>query len=134
MKNRRAFLTSAAVLGAAAIVNAKPFTIQKNMKLPLIHHAIFWLKNPGSTDDRDKLVEGVKTLAGISKIKQLYVGTVANTEKRDVVDQSWGVSEIMFFDNLEDQASYQSDPIHQAFVKNYSHLWEKVVVYDAMTV
>jgi hypothetical protein len=134
MKNRRAFLTSAAVLGAAAIVNAKPFTIQKNMKLPLIHHAIFWLKNPGSTEDRDKLVEGVKTLAGISKIKQLYVGTVANTEKRDVVDQSWGVSEIMFFDNLEDQASYQSDPIHQAFVKNYSHLWEKVVVYDAMTV
>lgn len=101
---------------------------------PLIHHAIFWLKNPGSTEDRDKLAEGVKTLAGIKKIKQLIVGTVAATEKRDVVDQSWAVSEIMFFDNLEDQASYQSDSIHQAFVKNYSHLWEKVVVYDAMTV
>jgi len=104
------------------------------MKQPLIHHALFWLKNPGSTEDRDKLAEGVKTLAGIKKIKQLYVGTVAATEKRDVVDQSWAVSEIMFFDNLEDQASYQSDPIHQAFVKNYSHLWEKVVVYDAITV
>ncbi|TKK67266.1 Dabb family protein [Ilyomonas limi] len=134
MKTRRAFLTSAAVLGAAAVVSAKPFTTNKNMKQPLIHHAIFWLKNPGSVADRDKLVEGVKTLSGISKIKQLYVGTVANTEKRDVVDQSWGVSEIMFFDNLEDQASYQSDPIHQSFVKNYSHLWEKVVVYDAQTV
>ncbi len=104
------------------------------MKQPLIHHAIFWLKNPGSAADRDKLAEGVKTLAGISKIKQLYVGIVANTEKRDVVDQSWGVSEIMFFDNLDDQSSYQSDEIHQAFIKNYSHLWDKVVVYDAMTV
>ena len=135
MKTRRAFLTSAAVLGAAAVVNAKPFTTTKDMKQPpLIHHALFWLKNPGSTEDRDKLAEGVKTLAGIKKIKQLYVGIVAATEKRDVVDQSWAVSEIMFFDNLEDQASYQSDPIHQAFVKNYSHLWEKVVVYDAMTV
>jgi hypothetical protein len=135
MKTRRAFLTSAAVLGAAAVVNAKPFTITKDMKQPpLVHHAIFWLKNPGSTEDRDKLAEGVKTLAGIKKIKQLIVGTVADTEKRDVVDQSWAVSEIMFFDNLEDQASYQSDPIHQAFIKNYSHLWEKVVVYDAMTV
>jgi hypothetical protein len=134
MKTRRAFLTSAAILGAGAVVNAKPFTTTKDMKQPLIHHALFWLKNPGSTEDRDKLAEGVKTLAGIKKIKQLYVGTVAATEKRDVVDQSWAVSEIMFFDNLEDQASYQSDPIHQAFVKNYSHLWEKVVVYDAMTV
>lgn len=134
MKTRRSFLTSAAVLGAAAVVNAKPFTTKKDMKQPLIHHAIFWLKNPGSTVDRDKLAEGVKTLAGIKKIKQLYVGKVAETEKRDVVDQSWGVSEIMFFDNLEDQASYQSDPIHQAFIKNYSHLWDKVVVYDAMTV
>jgi hypothetical protein len=134
MKTRRAFLTSAAILGAGAVVNAKTFTTKKNMKQPLIHHAFFWLKNPGSTEDRDKLAEGVKTLAGIKKIKQLYVGKVAATEKRDVVDQSWAVSEIMFFDNLEDQASYQSDPIHQAFVKNYSHLWEKVVVYDAMTV
>ena len=131
MKTRRSFLTSAAVLGASAMVSATP--VQKTKK-PLIHHAIFWLKNPASAADRDKLVEGVKTLAGIGKIKQLYVGIVADTEKRDVVDQSWGVSEIMFFDNLENQASYQSDPIHQAFIKNYSHLWEKVIVYDAMTV
>ncbi len=92
------------------------------------------LNKPDSVADRDKLAEGVKTLAGIKKIKTLYVGIVANTEKRDVVDASWGVSEIMFFDNLEDQASYQSDPIHQDFIKNYSHLWAKVIVYDAMTV
>src|SRR6476659_9091791 len=130
MKTRRAFLTSVAILSTGAVVSAKSFTTNKNMKQPLIHHALFWLKNPGSTEDRDKLAEGVKTLAGIKKIKQLYVGTVAATEKRDVVDQSWGVSEIMFFDNLDDQASYQSDEIHQNFIKNYSHLWEKVVVYD----
>lgn len=132
MKTRRFFLASAAVLGASAVVSAAP--AQEKTKKPLIHHAIFWLKNSASNEDRDKLVEGVKTLAGINKIKQLYVGIVADTEKRDVVDQSWGVSEIMFFDNLENQASYQSDPIHQAFIKNYSHLWEKVIVYDAMTV
>lgn len=104
------------------------------MKLPLIHHAIFWLNNPSSAADRDKLVEGVKTLSDIPQIKTLYVGIVADTEKRDVVDASWGVSEIMFFDNLDDQASYQNDEIHQAFIKNYSHLWAKVVVYDAMSV
>ncbi len=104
------------------------------MKKPIIHHAIFWLKNPSSVEDRDKLVEGVKTLSAIKQIKTLYVGVLANTEKRDVVDASWGVSEIMFFDNLEDQASYQGDVIHQSFIKNCSHLWDKVVVYDAETV
>ena len=131
---RRKFITAAATLGAAAVMPSTLFAKHNNMKKPLIHHAIFWLKNPSSMEDRDKLAEGVKTLAGIKQIKTLYVGIVANTEKRDVVDQSWGVSEIMFFDNLADQASYQNDAIHQAFIKNYSHLWQKVVVYDAETV
>ncbi len=130
---RRKGTTAAATLGAAAVVPFTLFAKTKDMKKPLIHHAIFWLKNPSSTQERDKLVEGVKTLADIKQIKTLYVGVVANTEKRDVVDQSWGVSEIMFFDNLEDQASYQDNAVHQSFIKNYSHLWEKVVVYDAMT-
>ena len=94
----------------------------------------FWLKNPGSVADRDKLVEGVKTLSKIEAIKELHVGIVANTEKREVVDASWGVSELMFFNTLEDQASYQNHPIHLEFIKNYSALWSKVVVYDVENV
>jgi hypothetical protein len=99
---------------------------------PLVHHVFFWLKNPGSKEDRDKLVEGVKTLKNIPTVKELHVGVVASTEKRDVVDNSWGVSELMFFDDLQGQATYQSHPIHLEFIKNYGHLWEKVVVYDVM--
>ena len=133
-QNRRTFLTAAATLSAAAVLPSIVTAKETAMKTSLIHHAIFWLKNPSSVEDRDKLVEGVKTLSAIRQIKTLFVGVVANTEKRDVVDASWGVSEIMFFDNLTDQASYQGDAVHQAFIKNYSHLWEKVVVYDAMTV
>ncbi len=88
------------------------------------------MKNPASKADRDQLVAGVKTLRKIKAIKALHVGVVADTEKRDVVDQSWGVSELMFFENLEGQAAYQTHPIHLEFIKNCSHLWEKVVVYD----
>lgn len=82
--------------------------------------------------DRDKLVAGVKTLSKIKTVKELRVGVVASTEKREVVDNSWGVSELMFFDDLEGQASYQTDPIHLEFIKNCEHLWEKVIVYDAI--
>jgi len=79
-------------------------------------------------------VEGVKTLHKIETITELHVGIVANTEKRDVVDQSWAVSELMFFKDLASQATYQNHPVHLEFIKNYSHLWEKVVVYDVAEV
>jgi hypothetical protein len=131
--NRRKFIAAAAALGAGTAASAMPFTRKENKK-PLAHHALFWLKNPASIEDRDKLVEGVKTLAKIETIKEIHVGILANTEKRDVVDASWQVSELMFFSDLAGQASYQTHPIHLDFVKNYSHLWAKVVVYDAMEV
>jgi hypothetical protein len=38
----------------------------------------------------------------------------------------------MFFNDLSSQANYQQHPLHLEFVKNCSHLWAKVVVYDAM--
>jgi hypothetical protein len=129
--NRRKFIATTAAVAAATAVSANT-NIDMKPKYPVVHHALFWLKNPNSLEDRDKLVAGVKTLGKIAVIKELRVGIVASTEKRDVVDNSWAVSELMFFSDLEGQASYQSDPIHQEFIKNCSHLWEKVIVYDAI--
>lgn len=128
--NRRKFIGTAAALAAGSTVYAKNNTMAK--RPPLVHHVFFWLKNPQSTEDRDKLVEGVKTLSKIPTVKELIVGTLASTEKRDVVDTSWAVSELMFFEDLQGQATYQTHPIHLEFIRNYGHLWEKVVVYDAM--
>jgi hypothetical protein len=140
--NRRKFLGAVAALAVGSAASAKPFdnsisefnmtNNKQQNRPPLVHHVFFWLKNPGSKEDRDKLVEGVKTLKNIPTVKELHVGVVASTEKRDVVDNSWGVSELMFFDDLQGQATYQSHPIHLEFIKNYGHLWEKVVVYDVM--
>jgi hypothetical protein len=98
----------------------------------VIHHVFFWLKNPGSAADREQLIAGVKTLSAIETVQGLHVGVVASTEKREVVDNSWDVSELLFFNDLEGQATYQSHPLHVAFIDNYSHLWDKVLVYDAV--
>jgi hypothetical protein len=130
---RRKFLATAATLTAGTAAAALPMQTQEERK-QLVHHVFFWLKNPDSTEDREKLVEGVKTLAKIETIRKLHVGVLASTEKRDVVDTSWQVSELMFFDDTAGQKVYQDHPIHQAFVKNYSHLWAKVLVYDASEV
>lgn len=127
---RRKFIASASLLTLGATANA--FSMEKKEKKVLVHHAIFWLKNPSSVEDRDKLVAGVKSLGKIEQIKKLHVGIPASTEKRDVVDNSFAVSEIMFFDNEADQKTYQDHPIHQKFILEHSHLWERVIVYDAI--
>jgi hypothetical protein len=131
--NRRKFITTTAALAAGTIAaSAMPLTVQEKEEWPVIHHVFFWLKNPSSTEDRDKLVAGVKTLSKIETVRKLRVGVVASTEKRDVVDNSWAVSELMFFSDLAGQATYQTHPVHLEFIKNCSHLWEKVIVYDAV--
>lgn len=135
MKNsRRKFLASSVTMAAGtAAAIALPSSPAKS-KYPLVHHVFFWLKNPGSVADRDRIIEGLKTLRKIEAIKELRIGVVASTEKRDVVDNSWAVSELMFFEDVTGQASYQTHPIHQQFIKDCSHLWDKVIVYDAMDV
>ncbi len=133
MKNqtRRKFIVSALLL---AIGTAASGNIQKKMKTKkakqLSHHVFFWLKNPDSKDDLKKLIEGVRTLEQIESVREFHIGVPASTEKRPVVDSSFSVSELIFFDTVDGQNKYQDHPIHKKFVDECSHLWEKVIVYD----
>ncbi len=99
----------------------------------VIHQVYFWLKRPGSAEDRGQLIEGLRALAGIEVVRSLDIGIPASTEERAVVDSSFDVSELMIFDTVEDQKIYQDHPLHQDFVARCGHLWDKVVVYDSVT-
>lgn len=96
-----------------------------------IHHVYFWLKNPGNSTDKTKLIEGLKKLSKVGTIKKFYIGEPAAT-RREVIDSSYDVSWLLFFDNAADQDSYQTDPIHLKFVEECSSLWQKVTVYDTI--
>jgi hypothetical protein len=109
-------------------------TISPSMPLPdvaekslIVHHVFFWLKKPA---DADKLLEGLKTLRNIPQVKALWIGQPASTKKREVVDNSYHVSELMHFESLAAQKDYQDYPVHQKFIADYGMLWERVVVYD----
>ena len=104
--------------------------IEKN---GFIHHVYFWLKNPESINDLNQLIEGLKKLSVVSTIKNFHIGKPAATN-RGVIDSSYSVSWLLFFDNKEDQDSYQTDSIHLKFVEECSHLWGKVVVYDTIDI
>jgi len=126
--NRREFIATASLLAATPLITDK--MTHNTAASQVVHHVFFWLKNPGSETDRNQLIEGLKTLKAIKEVKQLLIGTPASTEKREVVDNSFDVSELMYFDNVKDQDAYQVHVVHKAFVDKYSHLWNKVIVYD----
>jgi hypothetical protein len=126
---RRKFLSTTSMLALGVSASASSVTKKKNI---LVHHVFFWLKNPSSTDDLKKLIAGVKTLEKIETIRMLHVGVPADTEKRPVVDSSYSVSELIFFDDPKGQSTYQDHPVHKKFVEDCSALWEKVIVYDSL--
>ena len=131
-QTRRSFIAQSAVVGVG--LAASSFTTLSMKEKGVIHHVFFWLKNPASAEDKQKLLAGLETLRKVKTVKKLYIGAPASTEKRDVVDNSFHVSELMFFDDLAGQKAYQDDPIHKQFVADCSHLWEKVIVYDMQEV
>lgn len=130
--NRRKFLATTALVAGSVVTNS--IAAEPNDEKYIAHQVYFWLKNPDSIQERAQLIDGIKTLRNIVSVLKLTVGVVAATEKRPVVDDTWGVSELALFRDLAGQAAYQTDPIHLEFVKNYSHLWSKVVIYDSSEV
>ncbi|MGN6532833.1 MAG: Dabb family protein [Ginsengibacter sp.] len=102
-------------------------------KKGFLHHVFFWLKNPESKSDLEQLIQGLKQLSCASTIKEFHIGKPAGTN-RDVIDTTWSVSWLLLFNNKEDQDIYQTDSVHLKFIKDCSHLWKKVVVYDTINV
>lgn len=133
--SRRTFLAgSLGLVAGATLASAASSESMKGNHPKLVHHVFFWLKNPQSQDDLKKLLAGIKTLEGIETVRGIHIGVPASTEKREVVDNSYSASELLFFDDVAGQDAYQVHPIHQKFVQDCSHLWSKVVVYDSVAI
>jgi len=132
-QNRRKFLALSATLSTGLAASALP-SLKEKEKNGVVHHVFFWLKNPSSKEDLNKLLAGLKTMEKIETVRKIHIGVPAATEQRSVVDGSFSASELLFFDDLAGQKTYQDHPIHQKFIQDCSNLWEKVIVYDAMDI
>jgi Stress responsive A/B Barrel Domain len=130
---RRQFIgnTGKAAIAGTAIFAPSLNSTRPKMENVFIHHVFFWLNNPDSKTDRDKLVEGLNNLSKVKVIQQFHIGQPAETN-RDVIERTYAVSWLLNFANAADQESYQTDPIHLKFVEDYKHLWKKVIVYDSV--
>jgi hypothetical protein len=102
-----------------------------NVKTAFVHTVFFWLKNPDNAAEKAQLEAGLRSISEIDTIKTAYIGQPAATN-RGVIDASYSFSITFIFQNDTDQDVYQTHPIHLAFVDSCKHLWEKVIVYDAV--
>lgn len=130
-------VASASRITILSIISTAPQFIMPSTNTPLpklVHHVFFWLKNPDSKEDLDRLLAGIRTLAAIETVRGLHVGVPASTEKRSVIESSYSASELMLFDDVEGENAYQVHPIHQKFIADCSHLWSRVTVFDSVAV
>lgn len=129
-QSRRKFLQNAgmaSLISVAPIASAEP----ERAKELFIHHVFFYLKNPNNAQDEAKLLEGLKKLTKVPSIDYVHIGTPAKTD-RSVIVRDYTFSWMCFFKNIIEQEIYQTDPLHLKFIEEYSHLWEKVVIYDSV--
>lgn len=127
MTSRRKVLQSLGMAGAVSLFPIH-FTYSKSMAQPLIHQVYFWLHK--ESDLKEFMTDAAPMLGRCKDVSKFIMGTPAPTEKRDVVDHSFHVSCTLFFDSLEAQAAYQTDPLHLEFIEKYSAMWKTVKVYD----
>lgn len=120
-------LAAAGLVSVSKHVNAK----EAPMKKVFVHHVFFWLKEPKNPEARRQFEKGLQELIKVPQIQSSHIGTPVESP-REVVDDSFTYSYMAFFKNKEDQDIYQTHPIHLKFIEDCQHLWQKVVVYDAM--
>ena len=129
---RRNFVGAMALSGGglAALQACK-----KENELPelsgIVHYVLFWLRDDLTEEEEERFPDFFEELKRIPGIKSLSYGRPAATNPRPVVDNSFSYNLIVTFDSLKDVGVYENHPIHLEAIKNFSHLWTKVVVHDS---
>lgn len=134
METRRNFVAKIAAGMAATGLIATASDVQASetiLKNTFVHHVFFWLKEPNNKEACRQFEQGLQSLIKVPQILTSHIARPVESS-RDVVDDSFTYSYMVFFKNSEDQEIYQTHPIHLKFIEDCQHLWNKVVVYDAM--
>lgn len=125
------FIYGVILCSAALILNSCQES--REIKYDFCHHVYFWLNNPDDKADREAFEKGVEELLNIPEIKLFHIGVpVAETAGREVVDDTYTYSYMVFFNDPDGHDIYQDHPLHLKFIEECQHLWNRVLVYDSV--
>lgn len=133
--NRRIFIERSAIgmAGAGLIAASSCSTEKSGLGKLFVHHVYFWLKDPSNQEARARFEKAAKELVTVETIVDSHIGVPASTN-RDVIDTSYTYSILSTYRSKEDQDIYQTHPKHLKFIEECQELWEKVVVYDSVSI
>ena len=96
----------------------------------MIHTVYFWLDDALSAEEQGDFTRAVQQLEAIPSVKRMFVGPPAATPDREVVDHSYDLALIVWFDDVAGHELYQEHPIHLKFVSENEAKFKEVRVYD----
>jgi len=99
-----------------------------------VHMVFFWLKEPDNKAVKEKFTNSlIDFVKNSDDIKSYHLGTPADTY-RPIIDTSYTYCLIVTFPSKVEHDSYQIDPVHKKFLKNFKDSWEKVQIYDSESI
>jgi hypothetical protein len=132
--SRRKFIEkTAAGMAATALITTGCGEMDKELGKNFVHHVFFWFKQPVTDEMKSRFEKALRELVTIETITDFHLGIPAETS-RDVIDSSYAYSLLTVFKNKEGQDIYQSHPKHLKFIDDCQDLWEKVLVYDSVSI
>ena len=97
-----------------------------------IHTVLFHLKDSLSKDQIKAFEAGLASLRNIEANTACFIGTVvADTKDRPIVRSDYNYNLTLVFEDLEAHNAYQVDPLHKAFVAEFSPFWERLEIIDS---
>ena len=94
------------------------------------HVVVVWLKSPGNTEHRRRIITGSEVLRDIPGVTGLRTGEVIQSD-RNIVDSSFDVALIVSFTDQAAMQAYLTHPVHVELVEQtLKPLVEKIRVYD----
>lgn len=97
----------------------------------LVHSVYFWLKPESTPEHRTAFRRGLESLRGIQGVESLHVGRPAATAARPVIERSYDFALIAALKDMAAHDAYQIDPLHKAFLQEFSSCWDRVLIFDA---
>lgn len=97
-----------------------------------VHTVYFWLRPDLSDEEVQTFYAGLDSLCTIDCAQHVSWGKPADTD-RPIIDRSYSAGLITIFADKAAHDVYQDHPVHDAFRKNCSHLWNKIVIYDTVS-
>lgn len=96
-----------------------------------VHAVYFWLRPDLAPADRDRFVDGLRSLCGIPDVRRGYIGVPAATD-RPIIERGYSYALTLVFDDEAGQEAYQVHPVHDRFRDGCSPYWTRVQIYDSV--